>query len=216
MRRIGRRGFLAGGLACAALPAAAEIACTAFNGPAPAGVQRCIVGIPSVRVLGAGQACRYWCWAACIQGLFATQGYVIADQRRIVAALFGRGDWCASASGAQIIGTINRDWQADDGRWFRATAQPLLDLNMGVWRPDVAQLVANDLSNGFPLINGAVGHATLMTAMTYLRDHAGTGLIEDITVQDPWVPLGQPALERSLTPREREATFFVAQVRVSR
>jgi hypothetical protein len=211
---IGRRAFLAGAAAAVAVPAAAEIACTSFTGPAPWGLQRCVVGIPSVRVLGAGQECRNWCWAACIQSLFATQGFVIRDQRRIVAALFGRGDICASATGAQIVGTIARDWQADDGRWFRADALPLMDLSLGLWRPDVAQIVSNDLAAGFPLINGAVGHATLMTAMTYLRDHRGNGMVEDIVVNDPYVPLGQPAVQRSLTLTERQGTFFVAQVRV--
>jgi hypothetical protein len=212
--RIGRRAFLAGAAAAVAAPAAAEIACTPFTGPAPWGIQRCVVGIPSVRVLGAGQECRNWCWAACIQSLFATGGFIIRDQRRIVAALFGRGDICASATGAQIVGTIARDWQADDGRWFRADALPLMDLSLSLWRPDVAQIVSNDLAAGFPLINGAVGHATLMTAMTYLRDHRGNGMVEDITVRDPFVPRGQPAVQRSLTPLERQGTFFVAQVRV--
>lgn len=211
---IGRRAFLAGAAVAAAAPAAAEIACTDFSGPAPAGLQRCVVGIPSVRVLGAGQECRNWCWAAGIQSLFATAGYVIRDQRRIVAVLFGRGDICASASGAQIVGTIARDWQADDGRWFRAAALPLMDLSLNLWRPDVAQIVSNDLAAGYPLINGAVGHATVMTEMTYLRDHRGNGMVESITVLDPWVPLGQPALRRLLTPAERQGTFFVAQVRV--
>jgi hypothetical protein len=211
---IGRRAFLAGAGAAMAAPAAAEIACTDFVGPAPWGLQRCVVGLPSVRVMGAGQACRNWCWAACIQSLFATAGFVIADQRRIVAALFGRGDLCASATGAQIVGTIGRDWQADDGRWFRAAALPLMDLSLNLWRSDVAQVVSNDLAAGYPLINGAVGHATLMTAMTYLRDHRGNGMVEDITVHDPFVPLGQAAVARSLTPAERMGTFFVAQVRV--
>lgn len=212
--RLGRRAFLAGAAAAVAAPAAAEIACTGFTGPPPWGIQRCVVGIPSVRVAGAGQECRNWCWAACIQSLFATAGYVIADQRRIVAALFGRGDVCASATGAQIVGTINRQWQADDGRLFRAQALPLMDLTANLWRSDVAQIVSNDLAAGYPLINGAVGHATLMTSMTYLRDHRGNGMVESITVHDPFVPLGQPAVERQLTPVERQGTFFVAQVRV--
>jgi hypothetical protein len=197
-----------------AAPASAEIACTEFTGPAPWGIQRCVVGIPSVRVAGAGQECRNWCWAACIQSLFATAGFVIHDQRKIVAALFGRGDICASATGAQIVGTIGRDWLADDGRWFRAAALPLMDLTANVWRSDVAQIVSNDLAAGYPLINGAVGHATLMTSMTYLRDHRGNGMVENITVHDPFVPLGQAAVERPLTPAERQGTFFVAQVRV--
>lgn len=211
-----RRGLLAGAGACL-LPGAAVagLSCTGFADPAQPGVQRCRVGLPSVHVLGAGQLCPHWCWAACIQSLFATAGFVIRDQSRIVAALFGRADLCLAATGAQIVGTISRDWQADDGRWFRAQAQPLLDLSMGLWNPRVVQATAWDLANGFPLINGALGHATLMTGMTYLTDQAGTLRgIEDIVVADPLVPLGQPALQRSLTAAEARATFFVGQVRV--
>ena len=178
-------------------------------------MQRCTVGIPSFTVQGAGQLCRYWCWAANIQSLFATTGFIIADQQRIVQALFGRRDVCATATGAEVIRTINRDWQADDGRWFRAWAQPLLDLTLGLQNANIAQGVAWDLANGYPLINGALGHATLLTAMTYLTDRAGNSKgILDITVRDPWVPIGQPAAQRSLSAQELQSTFFVAQVRV--
>lgn len=212
---MGRRAFLAGAGAVLAAPASAGLVCTGFTEAGPGGVQRCTVGVPSVAVQGAGQLCRFWCWAACIQSLFATTGFIIADQQRIVQALFGRRDVCATATGAEIIRTINRDWQADDGRWFRAWAQPLLDLTLGLHNANVAQGVAWDLANGFPLINGALGHATLLTAMTYLTDRAGSSKgILDITVRDPWVPVGQPAAARSLSAAELQSTFFVAQVRV--
>lgn len=215
--RLTRRGLLAGLGAAAAFPgtAAAELQCSGFASADPNGLQRCIAGVPDLSVLGAGQACPQWCWAACIQSLFATSGFMIADQRRIVAALFGRGDLCIAATGAQIVAAVSRDWQADDGRWFRAQAQPLLDISRGLWNPRVVQATAWDLANGFPVINGALGHATLMTRMTYLTDQQGTLRgIEDITVHDPLVPLGQPARVRSLTMAEAQAVFFVAQVRV--
>ena len=212
---LGRRAFLTGAAAAMATPASAGLVCTGFTEAGDAGVQRCTVGIPSVNVQGAGQLCRYWCWAACIQSLFATTGYIISDQQRIVQALFGRRDVCATAPGAEVIRTINRDWQADDGRWVRAWAQPLLDLTLGLRNDFIAQGVAQDLANGFPLINGALGHATLLTAMTYLTDRAGASKgILDITVRDPWVPVGQPAAPRSLSAEELQSTFFVAQVRV--
>ncbi|HMO07868.1 MAG TPA: hypothetical protein PKD10_09485 [Paracoccaceae bacterium] len=215
-RGISRRTFMAAtGAAVLAGPAAAGLSCSAFTGPPPFGLQRCRVGLEGIEVLGAGQLCPHWCWAACIQSVFATAGYIIADQRRIVAALFGRADLCASATGSQIVATVSRAWQADDGRWFRARAQPLLDLSLGLWNPRVVQAVAWDLANGFPLINGALGHATLLTGMTYLTDHAGAQRgIEDITVRDPLVPLGQPALQRALSVAEAQGTFFVGQVRV--
>ena len=211
-----RRAFIAtAGAALVASPASAQLLCTGFTDPGPTGVQRCTVGVPAFSVQGAGQLCRYWCWAACIQSLFATTGYVIADQQRIVGALFGRRDVCATATGAEVIRTINRDWQADDGRWFRAWAQPLLDLTLGLRNDYISQVVAKDLASGFPLINGALGHATLLTAMTYLTDRNGSSKgIVDITVRDPWVPAGQPAQPRSLTAEELKRTFFVAQVRV--
>lgn len=219
MRRgqgITRRGLLAAA-ACAALPAPARAAltCSGFSASLPDGVQRCRAEVTEVRLLGAGQLCPHWCWAACIQSLFATAGYVIADQRRIVAALFGRSDLCLAATGPQLINTVNRRWQADDGRFFVARAQPLMDLSLGLRNPQVVESVAWDLANGFPLINGAVGHATLMTGMTYLADRAGRRRgLEDISVLDPFVPPGEPARARSLTPAETQGMFFVAQVRV--
>lgn len=214
---ITRRGLIAGAGAAALVPgaAAAGLTCSGFSAPPPGGMQRCVAGVPDISVLGAGQACPQWCWAACIQSLFATSGFLIADQRRIVAALFGRADLCIAATGAQIVATVSRDWQADDGRWFRAQAQPLLDISRGLWNPRVVQATAWDLANGFPVINGALGHATLMTRMTYLTDHTGALKgIEDITVRDPLVPLGQPAMVRSLTMAEAKSVFFVAQVRI--
>ncbi len=212
-----RRGLLAGGLAAAALPgtASAALVCSDVAGAGADALQRCRAGVDEVKLLGAGQLCPHWCWAACIQSLFASAGYVIANQGRIVAALFGRADYCLAASGPQIVNTVNRRWQADDGRWFQARAQPLMDLSLGLWNPRVVEAVAWDLANGFPLINGAVGHATLMTGMTYLTDRAGNRRgIEDITVRDPFVPIGEPARARSLTQAETQGTFFVAQVRV--
>lgn len=213
---ITRRGLLAAA-ACAALPvpARAALVCSGFSAPPPDGVQRCRVEVDQVRLLGAGQLCPHWCWAACIQSVFASAGYVIADQRRIVAALFGRSDLCLAATGPQLINTVNRRWQADDGRFFVARAQPLMDLSQGLHNAQVVETVARDLSNGFPVINGAVGHATLMTGMTYLADHLGRRRgLEEISVLDPFVPPGEPARARSLTPAEAQGTFFVAQIRV--
>ncbi|QYK43038.1 MAG: hypothetical protein KF887_08065 [Paracoccaceae bacterium] len=214
---ITRRGLVAGAAAALAMPRAARagLTCSGFTAPGPEGVQRCVAGLPALNVRGAGQLCPHWCWAACIQSLFATAGFVIRDQSRIVGVLFGRADLCLAANGGQIERVVNRDWQADDGRWFRAEAQTLLDLSRGLGNPNVVQASARDLANGYPLINGALGHATVMTAMTYLTDRTGALRgIEDITVADPLVPLGQAARQRSLTRAEQNNIFFVMQVRV--
>ena len=106
-----RRQFVLGAAATAALmPASASAAmrCTAYN--RYTGVRQCEVGIPSPRMVTAAQQCPQWCWAACIQMIFAKHNHVV-DQREIVARLFGSLR-CSPAQGNEIVATIN------SGRWI--------------------------------------------------------------------------------------------------
>src|SRR4051812_39794290 len=67
------------------------------------------------------------------------------------------------------------------------------------------------LQAGNPLIVGALGHATVLTALSYFRDVMGRGSIAGITVRDPW-PY-RPNL-RALSAQEALLTQFIAKIRV--
>lgn len=187
--------------------AAAELVCSNFNGN---GVQQCTAGVEIGPIRTAQQECQNWCWAACIEAIFSVHGYSVSQQT-IVNRLFGSPQ-CSTATGPQIINTITGQWQSEDGEDFYAQAAPLLDLSFGISNPQASAMVAQELAAGNPLINGAMGHATVLTAMTYLRDVYSRGQPTQIVVRDPW-PFSQN--RRVLTAQEAAGTFFIAKVSVS-
>jgi hypothetical protein len=204
-------GTAAAGLATIR-PASAEIQCQPYQ----PGVNFCRVGVPTIRVDAArppDQQCRMWCWAACIEAIFRINGHRVR-QSRIVEKVFGSPDICEPADGAQIAYAVNGDWTSDDGESFYAEAQTLLDLRMGVWIPNAGAAVAQILAQGEPLINGAVGHATVLTGMEYLADIYGNGQILALIVRDPWNPGGSGAVRRLLQPNEAYGTFLITRVLV--
>jgi hypothetical protein len=69
---------------------------------------------------------------------------------------------------------------------------------------------AQDLSANMPLIVGAMGHAMVLTALTYWRDVYGRGQVVDAVVRDPWPGRGR----RSLTPQEWYSVNFLIRIRV--
>ncbi len=211
MNRTGvtRRNLVLAGAASMAAASVAQAAMQCM--PVAMGVNQCQVGLPSIAVQGAeSQECQQWCWAACLSSIFAYYG-VRVSQQRIVAKIFG-GNICAPAFGPQIIAAARGAWTADNGQQFLADAQPLVDLQFGVYAPNAAAQAAKSLASGIPLINGALGHATVMTAMTYLADAYGRSQITAITVRDPWNPGGSSAIRRDLTAGEAASTQFLAQV----
>jgi hypothetical protein len=174
--------------------ARAEVRCGNFD---PRGVQLCEAGIPSLQLISARQACPQWCWAACIQMIFARYGRQV-HQEWIVHRLFGDLR-CSPANGPQIVAAASGTWRDISGRTFAARAYPIADFNLGISNYNMGADAAQELAAGRPLINGALGHATVMTAMTYYRAANGYGQVESITVRDPW-PEAPP--RRLLTAQE--------------
>lgn len=171
-------------------------------------VRTCTVGIP-VRVNTASQQCLEWCWAACIEAVFDFHGRPV-QQQRIVQKLFGVPA-CLPAFGPQVLQTISGIWLDDTGSQFQAAAEVLWDTQFGFGRADAVVIAAQELEANQPLILGAMGHATVMTAMTY----SGYGQyiqINEVVVRDPWP--GSPN-RRNLSPQEALATQFLARVRVT-
>jgi hypothetical protein len=130
-------------------------------------------------------------------------------QERIVQRVFG-APFCAPAIGPQIIAAIDGSWLDDSENAFDARSQVLWDTQFGFGRPDAVVIAAQELEAGNPLILGAAGHATVMTAMTYSGNAFGVQ-INEIIVRDPWP--GSPN-RRSLSPQEALATQFLAKVQV--
>jgi hypothetical protein len=203
---LSRRLLLGGALAATATQADAAIRCMATG----QGVERCEVGVELPYFYRAPQECEQWCWAACVQMVFALHGRQVSQQA-IVQKVFG-GLVCAPAQGPQIIYAVNGQWRDANGYLFQAQAEVLWDAQYGVGAPNVGPITAQELAQGEPLIIGAMGHATMLTAMVYDHDVYGRSQILSMTVRDPW-PANQA--RRVLSAQEAANTQFLARVRVS-
>ena len=206
---INRRKLILAGAAALGTPSAVRSAiqcypCNAY------GIQCCQAGVHIRNFVTAQQQCQNWCWAACIEAIFHQHGYTV-PQRAIVARVF-RDQGCYSATGPQIIHALSGAWIDQNGYRFTAWGEPIMDLHYGIWAFDAAAAVARELEAGYPLINGAVGHATMISAISYFHDLYGNGQVVSITVRDPWPG---NVNKRLLTPQEAQGTFFIARVRVS-
>jgi len=203
---ISRRHVLVGlgsGISSQAIPARAALVCHDFPG-----FRRCSVGI-TVSVETAHQQCAEWCWAACIEAAFALHGHRV-NQYRIVGKVFNI-DICRAAIGPQIVYAINGEWIDDENDNFYANCEVLWDTQFQFGRQDAVLQAARELEAGNPLILGAMGHATLLTAMTY----SGNGFsfqLDELIIRDPWP--GNPN-RRALTLAEAMSTQFLAKVTVS-
>ncbi|MBX2803377.1 MAG: hypothetical protein KTR31_37195 [Myxococcales bacterium] len=141
--------------------------------------------------------------------LFRHYGYDV-DQAAIVEQAYG-GPINMPAQPWTILSALNRSWTDRTGRRFRSVAQA------GVTDPARA---AQDLAGGMPLIIGTLGHAVVLTAMSYAfplvrdawgRPALGPAQVTQAVVRDPWPSKGR----RVLSAREWYSISFVARVRVA-
>jgi hypothetical protein len=174
--------------------------CSAFDWN---GIQQCEAGIDSylLDVVSRRQNLDQWCWAACIEAVFTYHGHPV-DQSRIVEAVFGEEVNMPGTPG-QILSALNRRWEDDDGGEFRAHAS-----SIGTNYVNAAQ----DLAADYPLIIGTMGHAMVLTSLTYARDVYGRGEIMMAEVRDPW-PYNEN--HRALSPQEWYGISFAARIRVT-
>jgi len=143
-----------------------------------------------------------------VEATFAFHGHRVS-QERIVEKVFDE-ELCLPAIGPQIVNAIDGEWTDDRGDDFTASAEVLWDTQFQFGRPDAVVQAARELEADNPLILGAMGHATLLTAMTY----SGNGFavqLEELVVRDPWP--GSPN-RRLLTLQEAMTTEFLAKIAV--
>lgn len=229
---ISRRHVLAGASALAATPPLEVLGATRCLSNASFAVRTCEASLDIGALETVRQACKDWCWAACIQTVFALNRREVS-QEAAVKKLFGSIK-CQGARLDQILGTITGEWTTASGARFRATARELPMASMAVqisegdsnarapgymekyWESsgDARQLV-EELGKGRPLINLAVGHATVLESVTYQRNELfqnGPVGLTKIIVRDPWPDSPN---RRVLTAREVKGTFHVIAVSVS-
>jgi len=177
----------------------AKMTCSPFDFN---GVQICEVGIDSnlASQVSKPQKKDQWCWAASISMIFSYYGHPIS-QERIVKETWGN-IVNLPASPEQIIIGLNREWIDDKGEKFTAQGDVL-----------TANVVtaSYDLANDMPLIIGTVGHAMVLTSLTYYRDIYGNGIPIKAIVRDPWPTSGN---KRMLSPYEYNMTNFLIRIRV--
>lgn len=204
--RVSKRQFLFGLGGAAALAftgARAELECQPYEGG-----QVCTAGlrIPPGRVT-AQQECEFWCWAACIEAIFALNGYGVS-QAEIVERVYPDLA-CAPAVGEVIAQAASGLYLSSEGREFYAETEILLDANSGIWREDATLIAAEELRANRPLIVGAASHAVLLTALSYAQDSYGNYEILEAVVRDPWPTSPN---RRVLTEAEAQQMFFLAAV----
>lgn len=127
-----------------------------------------------------------WCWAACIQMVLNYKGLYIT-QEEIVAKVYGRlVDQPAQAE--QIVGALN-GWAPDSsGGYAAVVADPYHISGLSL---------VHDLAGRYPLIIGLkgdpIGHAYVLTAVTYELDQNYQPVFRSVVLRNPWP--GSPSRE---------------------
>ncbi len=141
-----------------------------------------------------------WCWAACISMIFGYWGHPVS-QMRIVKETWGVLT-NMPGSPQQVLADLNRSWVDDHGRAFKS--QTHMTNNT---------IAITDLQSNRPSIIGALGHAMVLTAVTWDGNPSTQQWqIDEVLVRDPWPGNGS---RRVLTLAEWMSIAFAAGVEVS-
>lgn len=170
----------------------------------PTGAQQCQAGINSAvaeftAAQVGGQHLNEWCWAACIAMVFNYYGFPL-PQEEIVRQTWGSIVNLPAYLG-QIVADLNRPWIDIRGRPF-GVAGDSYSAN-----PATA---AQDLAQDMPLIITTMGHAMVLTGLTYIRDASGGGQVTSAIVRDPWPGRGR----RVLSAEEWFGTSMLVRIRL--
>jgi hypothetical protein len=203
---VNRRTFLLSGSAAAMGPivAAAGVSCAQMLYPGLGPRLTCTAGILSaVAAMSADyQHATEWCWAASISMVFHYYNHPVS-QARIVQQTWGQIINQPGSNG-QILSDLSREWTDDDGSKFKSSCDAMSA------NPVTA---AQDLGNDDPLIICSLGHAMVLTALTYVQNPSAPGgaSVTAATVRDPWPGNGG---RRVLSAQEWFKVSLLVRVRV--
>lgn len=127
-----------------------------------------------------------WCWAAVLQSILRFHGVSITQEDIVHRAYGGFID--RPANDAEITNTVN-NWAFVDsaGLAWMLNAQPQSEVTVTSVLEDLHfnQPVLVGLS-GPPGETGAVGHAYVLSAISYRLDANGFVFPQDVQLRDPW------------------------------
>ena len=172
------------------LPANASTSCFQTQ----LGTQQCTVSVDLNQFTESAfqmQEQSQWCWAASIAMVFAYNGHYV-DQARIVSEAYGTSLANLPAYGSTMSAQLNRDWIDNSGREFRSRVNGLYDFQAGVFGLNNAGIVTS-MERGQPLIIGALGHAVVLTSVTYFPTPFGPNIVAGEAF-DPWPGRGYRSL----------------------
>lgn len=171
----------------------------------------CRVGFTSTPPL-ALDACRGRAWAVALAYMLRGYGAQVLPGDLMARAGLD-ADACPPHDPAReqaLLHATAGTWTDRDGQPFLLGLAPLPSLHEAMPRdPDFPRLLARLARQ--PLLCGAAGHATVMTALTTVPGLAGTVRRDTITVRDPYAATGGLRL---LTGDELSRPFWVLGVSV--
>lgn len=98
-----------------------------------------------------------------------------------VERVFGSALIDRPAMPAHIIAAVNVPWEDDYGETFYPEGQQVLSYDAN--RNNI--LASQLLSQNVPVVIGSLGHATVLTAMSWAEDIYGKYVVKSFTVRDP-------------------------------
>jgi hypothetical protein len=131
-------------------------------------------------------------WIACVAVVFASQGHVI-QQPRIAEEAYGGFANVPIKAGFAVAEPLVRSWKDDDGVAFRASVEPIFNLDAAPAAFDQDSFI-QALSAGDPVILGGGGHPVVLTALAYAQGNAPRRLVAGF-VFDPMPLVGPRALD---------------------
>jgi len=148
-----------------------------------------------------------WCWAACIQMVLNYHG-IYVTQEEIVTRIYGKAV-DQPGQPEQILQALS-GWAPDTrGRYSTIVADPYL-IN--------GSSLVSDLTYRWPLIVGLrgnpVGHACVLTAVTYKVDMHNRPIIKSVVLRNPWP--GSPSREEMSWKEFMSRVTFATRVHVVR
>jgi hypothetical protein len=154
-----------------------------------------------------------WCWAACIENMFAHYGHPVS-QTRIVEEAYGdvRN---IPAQAWQVSRSLNRSWTDDNGDRFRSRLVAAYDHDADIVAISDAFII-DAIEHDRPLILGARGHAVLLTAVEYSLFN-GYPVPQRAECFDPWPGEGNRQLSfAEIVPAYRQGAMrYLAAVRIT-